>query len=107
MRNQMKFEFSENEYQAARLMIDNKSKSLADKFDQVKINLSVRFCDKITAKFYEVFDKVHKKMANAQNELNDIELERNKSLVKAHERFNTETEDVVDQQFQSTSAQSS
>ena len=52
MRNQEKFESAENEYKAARQMVDNKSKSILEKLDLVKINLSVRFFDKITTKFY-------------------------------------------------------
>ena len=64
MRNQEKFESAENEYKAARQMVDNKSKSILEKLDLVKINLSVRFFDKITTKFYEVFDEVHSKMNN-------------------------------------------
>ena len=65
MRNQMKFEFSENEFKASSFMIEKKCKSLLDKLDQVKINLSVRFFDKITCQFYESYDKVHSNMANA------------------------------------------
>ena len=88
----MKFEHSENEFKASSLMIEKKYKSLLDKLDKVKINLSVRFFDKITRQFYESYDKVHSKMANAQNELNDIVTEINKASIVKHERFNTETD---------------
>ena len=79
MRNQMKFEFSENEFKASSVLIDKKCKALLGKLDQVKINLSVRFFDKITRQFYEAYDKVHAKMANAQSELNDIVTEITKA----------------------------
>ena len=88
----MKFEFSENEFKASSLMIEKKCKLLLDKLDQVKINLSVRFFDKITRQFYESFEKVHSKMGNAQNELNDIVTEITKASIVKHERFNTETD---------------
>ena len=97
MRNQEKFESAENEYKAARQMVDNKSKSILEKLDLVKINLSVRFFDKITTKFYEVFDEVHSKMNNVQNELNDIETRRANLPLKSHERFNTESGYVGEQ----------
>ena len=97
MRNQEKFESAENEYKAARQMVDNKSKSILEKLDLVKINLSVRFFDKITTKFYQVFDEVHSKMNNVQNELNDIETNRANLPLKSHERFNTESGYVGEQ----------
>lgn len=80
MRNQLKFEFADNEFKAANLLVDKKSKALLNKLDQVKINLSVRFYEKITMKFYEIFNEVHARMGNVANELNEIEL----SVGKAH-----------------------
>jgi len=43
MRNQLKFEFSENELKAANQLVEKKSKDLLGKISEVKINLSVRF----------------------------------------------------------------
>ena len=43
MRNQAKFELSQNEYKSATDLVDQKSNAIINKLEQLKVNLSVKF----------------------------------------------------------------
>ena len=93
LRNQAKFELSQNEYKAATDLVDQKSNAIIKKLEQLKVNLSVKFFQNIEVKFYAQFDELFAKMSDAHNQLNEIETNnRNKS--NNVERFNTESEYV-------------
>ena len=104
MRNQRKFEVSEINYIDANTALQQSSKEIFDKLDQLRINLSVRFFKEISSKFYQSCDQLFSSLGNVANELGDLETkDRNKGLQR-HERFNEEASYV--NQFESTTARS-
>ena len=81
MRNQSKFEESELHLNFEKQQVEDTTKKLLEKLENLRINLSVKFFKNIQIKYYENLDTVFDKMKNVKNELNQLETnEANKDV---------------------------
>lgn len=61
--------------------VEDTTKKLLEKLENLRINLSVKFFKNIQIKYYENLDTVFDKMKNVKNELNQLETnEANKDV---------------------------
>lgn len=98
MRNQTKFEEAELHLNFEKKQVDKTNKDLLEKLEELRINLSVKFFQKIQTEYMESLDNLFSTKNNVQNELQDLYTKDvNGVAATANEKFN-EDSGYVEQQ---------